>query len=430
LTSYADSIGLLFSLEKFGMKFGLEGITRLLKVLDDPHRKFATIHIAGTNGKGSTASMLAAMFTAAGYRTGLYTSPHLVDFTERIRIDGKQISRRQVARSVDVLRPVIVKHQPTFFEATTAIAFAHFAEKKVAIAIIETGLGGRLDSTNVVKPLVSVITNIGLEHTEVLGTTIEEIAGEKAGIIKNRVPCVTAVSQRSALAVIRAVCQKRNARLIRASRFGASIREMSLFRTIADVSVRRIRYERLRCSLPGTVQLRNVALALATIQEVNRSGEFSVSEPLIRLGLSRVQKLTGFNGRLSLVRRNPPVIIDVAHNADGTRQLAASLHDLDLNNLIVVFGVMKDKDCGAMARAWEPLASDVIAVAARTERSRPAGEVAAAFTMPPGRVTAAFSVGEGVRLAVQRSHQRTPILITGSHFVVGEALKALAEKKA
>ena len=412
------------------MKFGLKGITRLLKVLNDPHRQFATIHIAGTNGKGSTASMLAAMFCAAGYRTGLYTSPHLVDFTERIRVDGNQISRRQVARFVDALRPSILRHQPTFFEATTAIAFAHFAEKKVAIAIIETGLGGRLDSTNVVRPLASVITNIGLEHTEVLGTTIEEIAREKAGIIKHHVPCVTAVSQRSALAIIRAVCKKRNARLIHASRFDASIREMSLDQTIADMSVRGIRYERLRCSLSGVLQLRNAALALATVHEVNKSGKFSISEPFIRLGLSRVQELTGFNGRLNLVRRNPPVILDVAHNADGTRQLAASLRDLDLHNLLVVFGVMKDKDCTAMARALQPLAGEVIAVAARTERSRAAGEVAGAFKMPPGKMTAAFSVREGVRLALQRSRQRTPILITGSHFVVGEALQLLAEKKA
>jgi dihydrofolate synthase/folylpolyglutamate synthase len=429
LNSYSESIRLLLSLEKFGMKFGLGGITRLLETLENPHRKFATIHIAGTNGKGSVASMLAAFFTAAGYRTGLYTSPDLVSFTERIRIDGKRISQHEVARYVDALRPSLLKQQPTFFEATTAIAFAHFAEKKVEIAVIEAGLGGRLDSTNVVRPLVSVITNIGLEHTEVLGDTIERIAGEKAGIIKNRVPCVTGVSQRRALAVIRATCEKRNARLILASRFSASIREMSLNRTIVDLTVRGIPYERLQLSLPGSYQLKNAALAIAAIQEVKRSTRFHIAEWFIRLGLSRVQELTGLDGRLSLVRRNPRVILDVAHNADGARMLAASLQDLGLRDLILVFGAMKDKNCGAMARALEPFAGEVITVAARTERSRSAGEVAGAFAMPPGRVTAALSVQEGVRLALQRSHQKTPILITGSHFIVGEAKEFLAEKK-
>jgi len=429
LTSYSESIGLLYSLEKFGMKFGLEGISKLLGTLDNPHRKFATIHIAGTNGKGSTASMLSAIFTAAGYKTGLYTSPHLVSFTERIRIDGKEISRRDVARYLDAIRHYVAKQQPTFFEATTAIAFAHFAEKKVAIAIIEAGLGGRLDSTNVVKPLVSVSTNIGREHTEFLGETVEKIAREKAGIIKNRIPCVTGVSQPGALAVIKTVCAKRSARLILASRFRASIRKRSLSHTIADLKVRGTPYEGLRLSLPGSYQLKNAALAIATIQELNRSGRFAIAEPLIRSGLRRVQELTGLNGRLSVVRRNPLVVLDVAHNADGTRQLAASLRDLGLGDLILVFGVMKDKDCGAMARTLEPLASEVIAVAARTERSRSAGDVAAAFKMPPGKVTAGLSVREGVRLALQRSHQKTPILITGSHFVAGEALEFLVEKK-
>jgi len=411
------------------MKFGLEGITKLLGILDDPQRKFTTIHIAGTNGKGSTASMLAAMFTAAGYKTGLYTSPHLVSFTERIRINGKQISRGEVARYIDAMRRHIVKQQPTFFEATTAIAFAHFAEKNVAIAIIEAGLGGRLDSTNVVKPLISVITNIGLEHTEILGETIEEIAREKAGIIKNGVPCVTGVSQPRALAVIKDMCEKRNARLILASRFNASIREMSLNRTIADLKVRRVLYEGLSLSLPGFYQLKNVAVAIATAREVSEAGKFPIGESFIRLGLSRVQELTGLNGRLSLVWRNPSIIIDVAHNTDGTKQLAASLRDMGVGNIILVFGVLKDKNCGAMARVLEPLASEVIAVAARTERSRSAGEVAASFKMPPGKVTAGLSVQEGVRLAIQRSYQKTPILVTGSHFVVGEALQFLAEKK-
>ena len=411
------------------MKFGLEGISKLLDALGNPHLRFPSIHIAGTNGKGSTASMLAAVFTAAGYRTGLYTSPHLVSFRERIRIDGKPIPQRAVAELMSRLGRYIRKQRPTFFEATTALGFAWFAKQAVDIAIIETGLGGRLDSTNVVRPIVSVITSIGLEHTDILGDTIEKIAMEKAGIIKKGIPCVTAVDDRQALGVLKQVCKERRAPLVTLGGHTVAVRNESLKGTIVHLKVGKSRYESLNISLPGRFQIRNAALALATIDQVSNASEFRLSDRSIRAGLSKIQDLTGLAGRLSLIQQKPPIIVDVAHNPDGMIQLVAALKRLGIKDLVLVFGVMKDKDQVAMVRSVEPIAAEVIAVAARTERSRSASDVAAAFTKGKIKVSAALSVSEGVRLAIQHSSQRTPILVTGSHYVVGEALEYLTTKK-
>ncbi|MBM4160966.1 MAG: bifunctional folylpolyglutamate synthase/dihydrofolate synthase [Ignavibacteria bacterium] len=412
------------------MKFGLEGVSRLLGVLDDPHQRFPSIHIAGTNGKGSTASMLAAIFSSAGYRTGLYTSPHLVDFTERIRIDGKSIPRRAVAELTNRLRRHILRHKPTFFEATTAIAFAWFAEKKVDIAIIETGLGGRLDSTNVITPLASVITTIGYEHTDILGNTIAKIAWEKAGIVKKGVPCVTGVEDRTALRVLRKVCREKGAHLHPLGKLRVSLRSESLKGSTVDVNAEGLRYKNLKISLPGRFQIRNTALALSTAGVVGKGGAFAVSESAIRKGLSTIQACTGLEARLSLVREKPRIVLDVAHNPDGIEKLVAALKTLGIKEVVLVFGVMKDKDHVAMLQYLESITREVIAVAARTERSRSASDVAASVSNPRIGVRAALSVGEGVRLAIHQASPRRPILITGSHYVVGEALEFLRAKRA
>ena len=411
------------------MKFGLEGISRLLEVLDNPHERFPSIHIAGTNGKGSTASMLAAMFSSAGYRTGLYTSPHLVDFTERIRIDGRSIPRRAVAELTGKLRRHILRHQPTFFEATTAIAFAWFAEKKVDIAIIETGLGGRLDSTNVVTPLVSVITSIGYEHTDILGRTIGKIAWEKAGIVKKGVPCVTGVEDPTALRVLRQVCRERNAPLHPLEKLRVSVHSESLKGTTVDVKAEGVRYKNLKLSLPGRFQIRNAALALRTAGVVGKGGAFEISERAIRAGLRTVQALTGLEGRLGLIQEKPRIVLDVAHNPDGVGKLVVALKALAIKEVVLVFGVMKDKDHVAMLQLLEPLTREVIAVAARTERSRSASDVAASVSNPRIGVRAALSVAEGVRLAIHRASPGRTILVTGSHYVVGEALEILRAKR-
>jgi dihydrofolate synthase/folylpolyglutamate synthase len=430
LLTYAESLRLLFQLERLGMKFGLEGISRLLKGLSDPQEKFRTVHVAGTNGKGSTASMLAAMLTSAGYRTGLYTSPHLVRFEERIRIDGKPISKAAVAKLTSRLRKPILKNHPTFFEATTALAFAHFADEEVDIAVVEAGLGGRLDSTNVIKPIVSIITNVGLDHTEILGDTVEKIAFEKAGIIKRGRPCITGVQDPGALAVIKRAAREKKSPLVVATDFSVKVRSSGLEGSSIDYKSKDVGLRNLKLSLPGRYQLNNLAVALSAVEVLKTSAGIDVPELALRAGLSNVQGLTGLAGRLTLLQEQPRVIADVAHNPDAVRNLVHSMRGFKIEKLVTVFGVLKDKDYLPMVRDLGGVSSEVIAVAPRSERARSASDVAAAFQREGNRVRAALSVEEGVKLALGLAGNRGAILITGSHYVVGEAMSLLARKRA
>jgi dihydrofolate synthase/folylpolyglutamate synthase len=430
LLTYSQSIQLLLELERLGMKFGLEGISRLLKELKNPHKKFRSVHIAGTNGKGSTASMLAAILSAAGYRTGLYTSPHLLNFEERIRIDGRPIPKTEVADLTSRLARSIKKYHPTFFEATTAIAFTYFAEKEVDIAIVETGLGGRLDSTNVLRPLASVITNVGLEHTELLGNTLEKIAFEKAGIVKEGIPCITGIRDGRVLSVVKRACKERHAPLTLGTTYKTRIRESTVKGTLLDITSGDMIYKRLWVSLPGLYQLGNLGLALATVRALHKHSKFIMNEAAIRNGLSRVQELSGLSGRLTTIHEVPLVITDVAHNADATRSLMDAWKRLKMQKPVVVVGVVRDKDYSSMVHEIARVAEQVVTVAARTARSRPASDLAAAFDREKCKNVAALSVEEGMRLAIHLAGPDGTILVTGSHFVVGEAMAALGRKRA
>ena len=430
MLTYAQSIQLLFGLERLGMKFGLRGISRLLSELKNPHTKFPSIHIAGTNGKGSTASMIAAALTAAGYRTGLYTSPHLVNFEERIRIGGKTIPRKAVTELANRLQGSIKKHSPTFFEVTTAMAFAWFAEEEVDIAVVETGLGGRLDSTNVLRPLVSVITGIGMEHTEILGDSLEKIAFEKGGIIKKGVPCVTGISEKRPLGIIRKICRQNRASLVIATHYRAKVRESNLDGTLLDIVAGRTSLEKLRISLAGTYQIRNLAIVLETLQTLASTSEFEVQEVALRKGLSAIQQFTGLTGRLTVLGERPLIVADVAHNSDAMRNLCDTWKRLKKNKPIVVFGVAKDKDYTSMVRDLARIGDQAVAVAANTSRARPASDLVAAFERHKCKTRAALSVEEGMRLAIQLAGNDGTILVTGSHFVVGEVMAALGRKRA
>lgn len=411
------------------MKFGLRGISCLLRTLADPHKEFKSIHVAGTNGKGSTASMIAAVLTCAGYRTGLYTSPHLLTFEERIRINGKPISKAAVARLTGKIRRYILDHSPTFFEATTALAFAYFAQEEIDVAVIETGLGGRLDSTNVIRPLVSVITNVGLDHTEILGTKVKEIALEKAGIIKSRTPCVTGVKSNDALAVIRRVAKARRAELTVAKGYSATVHSFEPDGLVLDFSSKRVKFKDLELSLPGRHQVENLAVALEAIDVLKRISGFEVPEGAERDGLAHVQRFTGLRGRLEVVGQEPRIILDVAHNPEAIETLVASLAEFRLGEVVTVFGVMKDKESLPMIRDLARISAEAIAVAPKTQRARSASDVAAGFQQMGCNVRAALSVEEGVHLAMERVTPGGTILVTGSHYVVGEAIKALRLKK-
>lgn len=412
------------------MKFGLQGIRALLASIGNPENDFPSIHVAGTNGKGSTCSMLAAVLTAAGYKTALYTSPHLVSFTERIRIDGKPIPPREVVRLTNLIRRQVIRQKATYFEAVTAMAFKHFSDSRVDIAIVETGLGGRLDATNVLRPIVSVITNIGLEHTEILGKTVEKIAREKAGIIKESVPCVTGVSQLQALSVLRKQAQKKHSVLLAAREVKLGIRRSNLNGLVVQAEVKGTTYRDLRVSLAGRHQAMNVRLVLRTLAFIRGLGTYRILNRHIRYGLKNIEQLAGLSARLSVIRRNPLVIADVAHNPDSIRHLVTSLRELDVRNVLLVFGVVRDKDYEQMIRLLKPITRSAILTIPKTPRARSVSDLMIEFSRQGIDVVATKqTVDDATTLALASVTKRYPILITGSHYVVGEALASLRVAK-
>lgn len=402
-----STIRYLYSLQRFGMKFGLRNIRTLLRSIGNPHRKFKSIHVAGTNGKGSTSSMIAAIYAAAGYRVGLYTSPHLVRFNERIRINGTPISDRDIARIARSLRPHIDKVKGTFFEAATAIAFRYFAEQRVDIAVIETGLGGRLDATNVLRPLVSVITAIGKDHTEQLGTTITSIAREKAGIIKPTTPVVIGKLGTTAHREIGRRAAALRSPLLR-----------SRYITIpGDISVQ----------LCGQYQTENARCAVAAVTLT--LDHFVLGDSSLKNGLEKTTALTGLRGRFETVRKSPTVILDVAHNPDGIRSLVQELHGMQIKKCVVVFGVMKDKDSHAMLKLLQRLKPLVICTQPETERALSSIEIGAICNALKIRYLIVENVKEAVNRSLKAAGKKGTVVITGSHYVVGEALPHIKIQK-
>lgn len=428
ILTYSDAVEYLYGLQARGMKFGLRGIKALMRRLGNPERRLRCVHVAGSNGKGSTAAMIAAVLTAAGYRTGLYTSPHLIDFTERIRIDGKPIAQKAVVRLTRGLQRTIESQRTTFFEAVTAMAFQYFKEEEVDVAVIETGLGGRLDATNVIRPLVSVISTISLEHADLLGNSLKKIAYEKAGIVKPGIPCVSGVRSAQALQVIRSVCRRRRSRFIdtRSARIRVSHRQLS--GSVISLDFGGVRISEVALSLGGKHQARNAVLAIAVLQELALRG-FKIHKEAIRHGLASLNDLTGFQGRLLLINRQPPVIADVAHNIESMRMLVKALRDFGVTKPHVVFGVMRDKPFRTMIRILASAARSVAAVQPGTNRSLDAAQTESEFRRHRIPVIYRGDVRGGVRRAVAAAGKKGTVLITGSHFVVGEALAALKRKK-
>jgi dihydrofolate synthase/folylpolyglutamate synthase len=357
----------------------------------------------------------------------LYTSPHLVDFRERIRIDGVMIPGARLAASTGRLRPEIVRTQATFFEAVTAIAFSWFADSGVDIAVIETGLGGRWDSTNVVTPLVSVITSIGLDHREYLGNTVRRIAFEKAGIIKPGVPCVVGEIDGGALDVIRRRAASTGSKVVRISNgtSAANVRSR-LDGLTADFRIGRRVLKRLRVDARGSFQETNARTALLALETLGSTHpDFTVGQGDIRKGLGALHRLTGLAGRLQVIAGTPPIILDVAHNPDGAAALVEALRTISPGKFSIVFGVVREKEYRRMIDLLGPVARMFYFVRADSARSRDPREliIHAHDRQIPARLGG--TVGEGIRLATADHRGNEPILVTGSHYVVGEALAAL-----
>ncbi len=401
-----QSIAYLYSLQKFGMKFGLRNIRALLSAAGDPQKKFPSIHIAGTNGKGSTSSMTAAILTAAGYSVGLYTSPHLVSFRERIRINGTMIPQKELVRLVRLLKPEIDARQATFFEAATAVAFRYFAEQQVDIAVIETGLGGRLDSTNIITPLVSVITTIAKDHQEQLGDTLTAIAEEKGGIIKRHVPVVAGWIGGAPLRTLNDIAQLRHAPFHSAKNFNIPRG------TVLD--------------LYGEFQERNARTAVAAVTLISHS--MPVGDAAIRNGLANTTRLSGIRGRFELRKGKPDILIDVAHNPEGMLTLSDELMRLKRKKIVIVFGVMKDKDYHSMLNALIPVRPLVIAAQPQGERALPVQDVVVECRRIGLTVTASKDVPDAVRIGRTRAGKTGLLVIAGSNFLAGEVLPLLENK--
>ncbi|MEW5799053.1 MAG: folylpolyglutamate synthase/dihydrofolate synthase family protein [Bacteroidota bacterium] len=385
------------------MKFGLRNIRSLLKFVGNPHRKYKTIHIAGTNGKGSTSSMIAAILTAAGYKVGLYTSPHLVKFNERIRINGRMISNTDVVHYTKKLQPQIHKLKATFFEATTAMAFRYFADQKVDVAVIETGLGGRLDSTNVIRPIVSVITSIGKEHTEQLGKTITAIAKEKAGIIKHTTPVVLGHIPRTARTVMLHKAKEMHAPVLFSDR-------ISLPKNVL-------------LQLRGKHQIKNAQCAVAACTIVGN--QLLIGDKAIHDGLQHTSALTGLRARFELVKSTPSILLDVAHNPDGLKTLCKELRGLRYKKMVIVFAVMKDKDYLAMGRELRKLHAAVVVTQPNVERALPAQDLYEAYSKLNLLLHYAPSVRDAMRAGRKLAGKRGLVVVTGSHFLVGEVMSVL-----
>ena len=325
-------------------KADLTNTIALCEAFDNPQHKFRSIHIAGTNGKGSTASMLAAIFTKAGFKTGLYTSPHIKQFEERIRINGSMISKEAVTSFVERSIDLCAEIQPSFFELTVAMAFEYFANEKVDIAIIECGLGGRLDSTNVITPILSIITNIGFDHMDLLGNTIEAISTEKAGIIKKKVPVIIGRASETSTRVFNAKAEKETAAIFYATDIYQFLQEdkegtFSYFYRPSNQTVQ------VRSALRGQYQRENIATVLTAVEVINMATEFTFTDQkIIAQALLEVAELTGLSARWEEISSNPTVIYDVGHNEDGMLQITSQLKkEFSSTKKHIILGFVKDK---------------------------------------------------------------------------------------
>ncbi|HHE33099.1 MAG TPA: bifunctional folylpolyglutamate synthase/dihydrofolate synthase [Chlorobaculum parvum] len=414
---YRQSLDFLFPLHRFGIKPGLERIEALLDVLGHPERRLGTVvHLAGTNGKGTVASCMASIFTASGRKTGLFTSPHLIDFTERIRINGKPISQERVAEYCTKLESVVVELGATFFEVTTAMAFAYFADEGVDAAVIETGMGGRLDATNVVKSDIVIIPSIGLEHTEWLGESLAEIAGEKAAIIKPGSRVFTAVAAEEALEPIRLAASRQNTELHQASEARCETVAVRPGRLDLEITLAGEMAHRITAQLTGSFHASNVALALMAARSEG------IGWPQIEVGLADLRR-TGYRARLERLPGLPSVMLDVSHNPGGMARTVEALLEVrgSFRSLRVLLGVASDKDAAGIVRQLVAIADEVVAVPLPFARSVAAAELAEVCRQAGvARVESCDTAGEGLNFLFSNAGVDDLIFVTGSFYLAGE----------
>lgn len=433
--TYAEAEHALLALPRFAdagaaaYRPGLDRIRALLAALGDPHDAFPSVHVAGTNGKGSTASMVAAIARAAGHRVGLHTSPHLLTLRERMRVDGEPVSEAWVAGAVARLGDALAEVGPnrevgaaSFFEATVALSFLYFAEAEVDLAVVEVGLGGRLDATNVVVPVASVVTHVGLDHTDLLGESTPEIAREKAGIAKPAVPLLHALADAGARAALEAEASARGA-AVEAVRETCRLEVVEAAPLRARLVTPEADYGEVAVGLAGAHQASNAALAVRAAEvALPRARLGSASAEAVRAGLRDVVSLSGLRGRGERWGADPRVVLDVAHNPDGWRAALDAVSVPEGGRLWALVGVMADKDADALARALADRAARVLVVGPPGDRALPAPDLARLLQERGVVAVEVAEAVEGIRAFRAEAGPDDRLVVTGSHLVVAGVL--------
>ncbi|ACV64076.1 FolC bifunctional protein [Desulfofarcimen acetoxidans DSM 771] len=421
---YKEAMNYLENLTKFGFNFGLGRIEELLRRLGNPHTKIKAIHIGGTNGKGSTTAMLSAVLKEAGLRVGMFTSPHLHSYTERYRINGEPVGQERIAKMITRLRPHLEDmvregfEHPTEFEAGTAMAFLYFAEEKVDLLLLEVGLGGAIDSTNVITPVVSVLTNIAMDHMDYLGNTIQEITAVKTGIIKSGIPVVTSAKNPEALKIIEAACREKAAQLtvvgnqvtVEQKEFSTAGQKFSIF---TDSN----HYEDLTLPLLGRHQITNAAGVVAVIEVLQQLG-YTIPKEAVHSGLAK----TDWPARLEIMRQKPTVLIDAAHNLDGVQSLKQALLDyFPSKKVTLVLGMLGDKERSKVVAELTPLAEAVVITKPNSPRAGDWELLADEARRFTDKVTLIENITEAVDAAMSMAGEEDLVCITGSFYMVAEA---------
>ena len=438
MLSYRDALAYIYSFTDYEKQhtyryapeiFDLNRVVRLLELLGNPHRRFRAVHIAGTKGKGSTSAMIASVLQAAGYRTGLYTSPHLHTFRERIRINGHIIGETELCSLVEQIQPAVAAvPELTTFEIITALGFLYFAQQQVDCAVLEVGMGGRLDATNVVTPQVAIITSLSYDHTHILGNTLAAIAREKAGIIKPHIPVVSAPQPAEAMEVIEEVCTQREAPLTVVRRdwqweaVEATLDGQSFYAWPVGSASNRLLY---RIPLIGPHQLINATNSLAAISILREQG-VDIPQAAIREGLQEVQ----WPGRFEVLHREPFVVVDCAHNPDSTRKLRLTLETLlPRRRVFLVFGISADKDLKGMLDALLPITTRMVVTRSRHPRAAAPEDLQAAVAARGEEAALSESVAEALEVALGWAGPDDVVCVTGSTFVAAEAQEAWAARQ-
>ena len=424
-SNYSETIEWLYNLHLFGIKFGLDKVRKLMEYLGNPQDKLKIIHVGGTNGKGSVCSMLASMLSEAGYSVGLNTSPHLSDFTERIQINGETITEQEVIDYTNLLAEVREKVNSetkfgyaTYFEVVTAMALQYFHDKKVDYVILEVGLGGSLDATNVVNPIITIITDISLDHTEHLGDTLTSVAENKAGIIKPGVPVITSNAHPEVIDLLFKTCEKKNSPLVQVGKeIDFMIRKSNLEGIEFYYHGLNSNYSDLQIPLLGEYQCINASLALGALELIEKMEGLNMSEAAIRTGLLK----TRWPGRLEIIQDSPTVLVDGAHNPAGAHELRNALDMFEYNNLSLVFGCSEEKDIKGLLNELLQLTNRIYITQADIRRAADPDMILEHIKDYPVEKVVIRSVSAAVHTAIEQADEDDLVCIFGSLFVVGEA---------